>query len=240
MTPASPLDLAVLATNVGRLGHLNGLAVTVGDQLVQDVGMVVHDALLGWVVGATSPRRVPSMEGGPAATCSSEQAGSSGQAEDPSAGASDETGRAPRVHRVLPRGVRHRHLLSASGARTSYRPERGRGKRNTRACGIGCHGGHVLPRRNDDESGEPLEGEDAPADPRDDIDPLELPEEEQLVYDLSAWPIDVHAEVAEALAACRDHPQLAGHRPGGARPARGRRRRSPGRHRASTRSGERR
>ena len=55
-------------------------------------------------------------------------------------------------------------------------------------------------RRNDDESGEPLEGDDAPADPRDDIDPLELPEEEQLVYDLSAWPIDVQAEVAEALA----------------------------------------
>ena len=55
-------------------------------------------------------------------------------------------------------------------------------------------------RRNDDEAGEPVEGQGAPADPRDDIDPLELPEEEQLVYDLSAWPIDVHAEVAEAMA----------------------------------------
>ena len=55
-------------------------------------------------------------------------------------------------------------------------------------------------RRNDDEAGEPIEGQGAPADPRDDVDPLQLPEEEQLVYDLSAWPIDVHAEVAEAMA----------------------------------------
>jgi hypothetical protein len=55
-------------------------------------------------------------------------------------------------------------------------------------------------RRKDDESGEPIEGVSPELDPRDDVDPLQLPEEEQLVYDLSAWPIDVQAEVAEALA----------------------------------------
>jgi hypothetical protein len=55
-------------------------------------------------------------------------------------------------------------------------------------------------RRNDDEAGEPVEGEAPPPDPRDDVDPLQLPEDEQLVYDLSGWPIDVHAEVAEAMA----------------------------------------
>ena len=55
-------------------------------------------------------------------------------------------------------------------------------------------------RRRDDEAGEPIEGASPPPDPNDDIDPLDLPEEEQLVYDLSAWPIGVHAEVAEALA----------------------------------------
>jgi hypothetical protein len=55
-------------------------------------------------------------------------------------------------------------------------------------------------RRQDDEAGEPREGQGAPPDPRDDIDPLDLPEEEQLVYDLSAWPIEIHAEVAEAMA----------------------------------------
>jgi hypothetical protein len=54
--------------------------------------------------------------------------------------------------------------------------------------------------RRREDSGEPAEGEPAPSDPRDDIDPLDLPEEEQLVYELSAWPIAVHAEVAEALA----------------------------------------
>jgi hypothetical protein len=32
------------------------------------------------------------------------------------------------------------------------------------------------------------------------VDPLDLPEEEQLVYDLSGWPTGVHAEVVEALA----------------------------------------
>ncbi len=51
-------------------------------------------------------------------------------------------------------------------------------------------------RRKDDESGEPIEGVSPAPDPRDDVDPLQLPEEEQLVYDLSAWPIDVQAEVA--------------------------------------------
>jgi hypothetical protein len=58
-------------------------------------------------------------------------------------------------------------------------------------------------RRDDDESGEPVEGAEgagADLDPRDDIDPLDLPEEEQLVYDLSGWPTGVHAEVVEALA----------------------------------------
>jgi hypothetical protein len=55
-------------------------------------------------------------------------------------------------------------------------------------------------RRKDDESGEPEDRDEAPHDPRDDIDPLELPEEDQLVYDLSAWPLAVHAEVAEAMA----------------------------------------
>jgi hypothetical protein len=55
-------------------------------------------------------------------------------------------------------------------------------------------------RRREDEAGEPVEGAQPPADPRDDIDPLDLPEEEQLVYDLAGWPIAVHAEVAEALA----------------------------------------
>ena len=57
-------------------------------------------------------------------------------------------------------------------------------------------------RRRDDESGEPVEDDDAgiPHDPRDDVDPLDLPEEEQLVYDLSDWPTGVHAEVVEALA----------------------------------------
>jgi len=55
-------------------------------------------------------------------------------------------------------------------------------------------------RRKDDDAGEPREGADASPDPRDDIDPLKLPEEEQVVYDLSGWPIAVHAEVAEALA----------------------------------------
>jgi hypothetical protein len=58
-------------------------------------------------------------------------------------------------------------------------------------------------RREDDESGEPVEGPDdsaAPHDPRDDVDPLDLPEDEQLVYDLSGWPMGVHAEVVEALA----------------------------------------
>jgi hypothetical protein len=42
VTPASPLDLPVLTTTVSRRGHLSGLAMTVGDQLVQDVGMVEH------------------------------------------------------------------------------------------------------------------------------------------------------------------------------------------------------
>jgi hypothetical protein len=58
-------------------------------------------------------------------------------------------------------------------------------------------------RRRDDESGEPLEdaeGDGTPHDPRDDTDPLDLPEEEQLVYDLSGWPVAVHADVVEALA----------------------------------------
>jgi hypothetical protein len=55
-------------------------------------------------------------------------------------------------------------------------------------------------RRKDDESGQPIEGAEPVLDPRDDIDPLTLPEEEQVVYDLSAWPIAVHAEVAGALA----------------------------------------
>jgi hypothetical protein len=57
-------------------------------------------------------------------------------------------------------------------------------------------------RRRDDESGEPVDAEGAgtPHDPRDDTDPLDLPEEEQLVYDLSGWPTSVHAEVVEALA----------------------------------------
>jgi hypothetical protein len=58
-------------------------------------------------------------------------------------------------------------------------------------------------RRRDDESGEPVEGDDGagiPQNPRDDVDPLDLPEEEQLVYDLSDWPTGVHAEVVEALA----------------------------------------
>jgi hypothetical protein len=58
-------------------------------------------------------------------------------------------------------------------------------------------------RRKDDEAGEPREGAESPPDPRDDIDPLRLPEEEQVVYDLSGWPIAVHAEVAEALAGAR-------------------------------------
>ena len=44
-------------------------------------------------------------------------------------------------------------------------------------------------RRNDDEAGEPVEGRGRAArDPRDDVDPLDLPEEEQLVYDLSSGP----------------------------------------------------
>ena len=51
----------------------------------------------------------------------------------------------------------------------------------------------------------------------------QLPEEEQLVYDLSAWPIDVHAEVAEAHGRGRHRPQLDRHRPRRARPARGHR-----------------
>ena len=58
-------------------------------------------------------------------------------------------------------------------------------------------------RRRDDESGEPVddaEGCGTPHDPRDDTDPLDLPEEEQLVYDLSGWPTSAHAEVVEALA----------------------------------------
>jgi len=55
-------------------------------------------------------------------------------------------------------------------------------------------------RRRDDEAGEPIEGASPPPHPSDDVDPLDLPEEEQLVYDLSAWPIGVHAEVAETLA----------------------------------------
>ena len=40
MTPASPLHLTVLAAPSSRGGHLTGLAVTIGDLLVQDVGMV--------------------------------------------------------------------------------------------------------------------------------------------------------------------------------------------------------
>jgi len=56
-------------------------------------------------------------------------------------------------------------------------------------------------RKEEDEAGEP---KDRPAarepDPRDDIDPLDLPEDEQVVYDLGAWPLAVHADVAEALA----------------------------------------
>jgi hypothetical protein len=55
-------------------------------------------------------------------------------------------------------------------------------------------------RRRDDQSGEPEERDQSPPDPRDDIDPLDAPEEEQVVYDLSGWPLAVHAEVAEALA----------------------------------------
>jgi len=58
-------------------------------------------------------------------------------------------------------------------------------------------------RRRDDESGEPLEdaeGDGTPHDSRDDTDPLDLTEDEQLVYDLSSWPTSVHAEVVEALA----------------------------------------
>jgi hypothetical protein len=55
-------------------------------------------------------------------------------------------------------------------------------------------------RRKNDDSGEPEERDEAPHDPRDDIDPLDLPEEYQLVYDLSGWPLAVHAEVAEAMA----------------------------------------
>jgi hypothetical protein len=58
-------------------------------------------------------------------------------------------------------------------------------------------------RRRDDQSGEPEERDQAPPDPRDDIDPLDAPEEEQVVCDLSAWPLAVHAEVAEALAEAR-------------------------------------
>ncbi len=56
-------------------------------------------------------------------------------------------------------------------------------------------------RRKDDDAGEPIEGVETAPDPRDDIDPLQLPEEEQVEYDLGAWPIAIHAEVAEALAA---------------------------------------
>ena len=56
-------------------------------------------------------------------------------------------------------------------------------------------------RRKDDDAGEPIEGVEPVHDPRDDIDPLQLPEEEQVEYDLAAWPIAIHAEVAEALAA---------------------------------------
>ncbi len=49
MTPASPLHLTVLAAPLSRGGHLTGLAVTIGDQLVQDVGMVEHgSAPQGW------------------------------------------------------------------------------------------------------------------------------------------------------------------------------------------------
>jgi len=46
VTPASPLHLAVLAAPVPRRGHVTGLAMTVGDQLVQDVGMVEHGCSL--------------------------------------------------------------------------------------------------------------------------------------------------------------------------------------------------
>jgi hypothetical protein len=55
-------------------------------------------------------------------------------------------------------------------------------------------------RRQDDQSGEPEKRDEAPPDPRDDVDPLDAPEEEQVVYDLSGWPLAVHAEVAEVMA----------------------------------------
>src|SRR5262245_9186022 len=59
LTPASPLDLPVLTTTTCFGGHGSGLAMTVGDQLVQDVGMVEHGTAprMGGE-GTTNPRGV--------------------------------------------------------------------------------------------------------------------------------------------------------------------------------------
>jgi hypothetical protein len=50
VTPASPLDLAPLAGVATPLDRLRGLAVPIGDQLVQDIRVVEHDdsSVGGW------------------------------------------------------------------------------------------------------------------------------------------------------------------------------------------------
>jgi hypothetical protein len=48
VTPASPLHLTVLAAPSSLGGQLTGLAVTIGDQLVQDDGMVEHGSAPRW------------------------------------------------------------------------------------------------------------------------------------------------------------------------------------------------
>jgi len=51
LTPASPLDLAPLAGVPTLLDRTRGLAVSIGDQLVQDIRVVEHDdSSVGWVV----------------------------------------------------------------------------------------------------------------------------------------------------------------------------------------------
>ena len=65
VTPASPLDLTVLAAHRRpAAASSRGLAVTIGDQLVQDVGMVEHGcSSVVWWDGGDGPRRGPSRGG---------------------------------------------------------------------------------------------------------------------------------------------------------------------------------
>jgi hypothetical protein len=43
VTPASPLDLAALASEATPLDRLCGLTVPISDQLLQDIWVVEHD-----------------------------------------------------------------------------------------------------------------------------------------------------------------------------------------------------